>query len=298
VGRFSTDVQVDQYKSKMTADMARAKQCGAEYMPVVFPGTAFHNTDGSPFNQIPRRGGNLYWRQVYNVVSLGAPMIFNAMFDEVDEDTAMYKIAATANDQPAGVQLASMDVDGIKLPNDWYLRLGGAATRMLSGDIPLTPKIPLNPDGSLVTSFPTPEPTPQGQYPMRVQITTSADWTTFNLLSGGVWNEPMLISASPESTNASADKSIFSLNQSLDRAKSGKQVVMVVDVFLSEIHPGQMLTFEIKRGSIGKTTVTLMNSTGVNPVTVKTINWAGLDSSGENPMKFTIPADVFMSSKP
>src|SRR5258708_1319515 len=146
VGLFSTDAQVDHYKLKMAADMARAQECGAEYMPVVFPGTAFHNTAGTPFNQIPRRGGSLYWRQVYNVVSLGAPMIFNAMFDEVDEDTAMYKIAATANDQPAGVQLVSTDVDGISLPKDWYLRLGGAATMMLRGDIPFTHKIPLNPD--------------------------------------------------------------------------------------------------------------------------------------------------------
>ncbi|MGD0750608.1 MAG: hypothetical protein ABSA23_04290, partial [Anaerolineales bacterium] len=264
----------------------------------VFPGTAFHNTAGTPFNQIPRRGGNFYWRQVYNVVSLGAPMIFNAMFDEVDEATAMYKIAATTNDQPAGVQLVTMDVDGTKLPNDWYLRLGGAATMMLRGDIPLTAKIPLNPDGSLVTSFPTLEPTPPGQYHMRVQITTSADWTTFGFLSGGLWNEAVLVSSSPESTNTSLGASLFSLNQSLDRAKSGKQVEMVVDVVLSEVKAGQTLSFEIKRGSIGETTVTLMNSNGATPVTVKIISWAGLDSSGLNPMQFTVPADVFMTSNP
>lgn len=298
VGRFSTDAQVDQYKSKMTADMARAKQCGAEYMPVVFPGTAFHNTAGTPFNQIPRRGGNLYWRQVYNVVALGVPMIFNAMFDEVDEDTAMYKIAATVNDQPAGVQLASMDVDGIKLPNDWYLRLGGAATKMLRGEIPLTPKIPLNADGSLVTTFALPEPTPQGQYKIGIQITTSADWTTFSLISGGQLSDGVLVSSSPEATNASVDTQLFALNQSLDRANSGKQVKMVVDVMLSNVRAGQALTFVIKRGSIGKTTITLMNNMGVTPVTVKTVNWAGIaGSTGENSMQFTVLPDAFMSSK-
>ncbi len=70
-------------------------------------------------------------------------MIYNAMFDEVDEATAMYKIAATVNDQPAGVDLVSMDADGLNLPNDWYLRLAGAATQMLRGDIPLTSDIPI-----------------------------------------------------------------------------------------------------------------------------------------------------------
>ena len=116
----------------------RATECGAEYMPVVFPGTAFHNNNhANLFNDTPRRGGNFYWRQVYNAVSIGVPMIYNAMFDEVDEDTAMYKIAATKNDQPVGVDLVSMDTDGYKLPNDWYLRLAGAATQMLRGEIPL-----------------------------------------------------------------------------------------------------------------------------------------------------------------
>jgi hypothetical protein len=72
-------------------------------------------------------------------------MIYNAMFDEVDEGTAMYKIAATINDQPEGVKLVPLDADGINLPNDWYLRLAGAATQMLRGEIPLTIKIPIKP---------------------------------------------------------------------------------------------------------------------------------------------------------
>jgi hypothetical protein len=145
VERFKTDAQVDEYKSKMILDMAAAKQCNAEYMPVVFPGFSNQNSGGSPFNVTPRRGGNLYWRQVYNAVSINVPMIYNAMFDEVDEGTAMYKIAATINDQPEGVKLLPMDADGINLPNDWYLRLAGAATQMLRGEIPLTIEIPIRP---------------------------------------------------------------------------------------------------------------------------------------------------------
>jgi hypothetical protein len=72
-------------------------------------------------------------------------MIYNAMFDEVDEGTAMYKLAATGNDQPKGVKLVPLDADGLNLPSDWYLRLAGAATQMLRGEIPLTIKIPIQP---------------------------------------------------------------------------------------------------------------------------------------------------------
>ena len=124
-------------------------------------------------------------------------MIYNAMFDEVDEGTAMYKIAATKNDQPAGVDLISMDTDGVKLPNDWYLRLAGAATKMLRGEIPNTERIPLNPDGSLVSAFPTVEPTPV-QFKARIQITTTSDWTTLSMLSGGQLSGVEIISSDPE----------------------------------------------------------------------------------------------------
>jgi hypothetical protein len=145
VERFKTDAAVDEYKSTMQQDMAAASQCGAEYMPVVFPGFSNQNFGGSALNVTPRRGGNLYWRQVYNAVSIGVPMIYNAMFDEVDEGTAVYKIAATSNDQPVGVPLVPLDADGISLPSDWYLRLAGAATQMLRGEIPLTVDIPIQP---------------------------------------------------------------------------------------------------------------------------------------------------------
>jgi len=299
VGRYSSDSEVDSYKTVMQADMVRATQCGAQYMPVVYPGTAFHNdhVGGSAFNLIPRRGGNLYWRQVYNAVSIGAPMIYNAMFDEVDEDTAMYKVAATTNDQPMGVDLLSMDADGIHLPNDWYLCLAGAATKMLRSEIPLTNQIPINRDCSAVAAIPTIPPTPI-IYKMRIIVDTTADWTNFSLLSGGQWLAPQIISSSPEASNASADASLFSLNQSLDRAKAGKHVEMVVEVALTDIQAGQELTFVIKRGSIGKTTVTLQNAIGAQPVTVKTIEWSGIaGSTGENPKQFTVLSDAFMSAK-
>ena len=142
VGRFITDEEVDLWSYRMIADMEKAKKCGADYMPVVWPGTSFHNSErpasnGVPFNRIPRRGGRFYWRQVYDAVSIGAPMIFNAMFDEVDEDTAMYKIAATVNDQPTGVELVSMDADGEKLPNDWYLTTGRSRNQDVAGGNPI-----------------------------------------------------------------------------------------------------------------------------------------------------------------
>lgn len=67
------------------------------------------------------------------------------MFDEMDEGTAMFKLAPTAAELPAQGTFVPLNIDGTNLPGDWYLRLAGAATRMLRGDSPLTAVRPSNP---------------------------------------------------------------------------------------------------------------------------------------------------------
>jgi hypothetical protein len=106
---------------------------GLEYMPVLFPGFSWHNMNPtSPLNPIPRRGGRFYWRQVERALETGSRMIYAAMFDEVDEGTAMFKLAPTRESVPAGVAIVTLDADGEQLPNDWYLQLARDAQRRLS----------------------------------------------------------------------------------------------------------------------------------------------------------------------
>lgn len=57
------------------------------------------------------------------------------MFDEVDEVTAIYKVA---DKTPVGEYFVTYEV----LPNDWYLKPTGAASRMIRGDSPLSRTIP------------------------------------------------------------------------------------------------------------------------------------------------------------
>ncbi|MEI6291530.1 MAG: glycoside hydrolase family 71/99-like protein, partial [Chloroflexota bacterium] len=237
VGRYSSDLEADIYKLTMIDDMKKASACGAEYMPVVFPGTGFHNSSPSvPFNMTPRRGGRFYWRQIYNAVSIGVPVIYNAMFDEVDEDTAMYKIAATKADQPAGVDLVSMDADGEKLPSDWYLQLAGAASRMLRGEIPPNPVIP-------ISSGAAPLPTRAGSQKLRLEISSSSDWATLTLVSGGIFFDPQLVSSSPEALSIEASGNRFGITQTIARANSGKKAALVLDISISALQAGKPLQF-------------------------------------------------------
>jgi hypothetical protein len=67
-------------------------------------------------------------------------MLYAAMFDEVDEGTAMFKVAASRREAPIEVPVVTMDVDGEPLPSDWYLRLARETQRRLDQCFAAGPK--------------------------------------------------------------------------------------------------------------------------------------------------------------
>jgi hypothetical protein len=146
VGRYADIAGADNFRvNQILPDMAVAAANGREYMPVIFPGFSWFNLNGGPLNQIPRNGGTFYWEQAYNAKLSNCTMIYGAMFDEVDEGTAMYKLAPTANEVPAQGSWVPLNIDGFSLPSDWYLRLADDASKMLRGEIPLQKTIPITP---------------------------------------------------------------------------------------------------------------------------------------------------------
>jgi hypothetical protein len=146
VGRYSTTNGADSYRTSITVpDLADCTAHGIDYLPVIFPGFSWTNLNGGPFNQIPRYGGKFYWRQAYNAVRSGCTMIYGAMFDEVDEGTAMYKLAPTAAQLPAQGNFVPLNIDGFTLPSDWYLQLANQAGKMLRGELPLQSAMPISP---------------------------------------------------------------------------------------------------------------------------------------------------------
>jgi hypothetical protein len=146
VGRYSSNSGADSFRNNyIVPDLADCTSHGIDYMPVIFPGFSWTNLNGGPFNQIPRNGGSFYWRQAYNAVRSGCAMVYGAMFDEVDEGTAMYKCVPTAAQLPAQGTFVPLNIDGYNLGSDWYLRLADQAGKMLRGEIPLQSQIPISP---------------------------------------------------------------------------------------------------------------------------------------------------------
>jgi hypothetical protein len=130
VGRFGTLRGVDEQAARgWKPDMEWCRDHKLEYMPVVFPGFSWHNQHHGPLDQIPRQKGKFLWRQFCEAKRLGATMINLAMFDEVDEGTAIFKCT---NDPPTGGGVKLLTFDG--LPSDYYLKLTGLGTRLLRGE--------------------------------------------------------------------------------------------------------------------------------------------------------------------
>jgi pimeloyl-ACP methyl ester carboxylesterase len=138
VGRYATPEAAASYAKKtMEPDFAWCKENKKDYLPVVFPGFSWHNQNPrSPTNSIPRQGGKFLWSQFVAAKKAGATMVYQAMFDEVDEGTAIYKCT---NDVPVGdSKFATFEGK----PSDHYLKLVGAASKMIRGDAPLRDELP------------------------------------------------------------------------------------------------------------------------------------------------------------
>ncbi|MBL8176565.1 MAG: hypothetical protein JNK48_17950, partial [Bryobacterales bacterium] len=144
VGRYATVELADRWKDNMLIpDLKKTAANNQIYMPVIFPGFSWKNLKNNDRpNQIPRLGGEFLWRQAYNAKIAGATVLKIAMFDEVDEATAIFKLAARRSDAPDQGYWLTLDADGHDLPSDWYLRLAGAITRMFHGELDPSPQMP------------------------------------------------------------------------------------------------------------------------------------------------------------
>ena len=130
VGRYQTPEQATKHAEKLVKpDIAWCAEHKLDYLPVIFPGFSWHNMYGTS-TAIPRLKGEFFWTQFRETNRAGANMIYVAMFDEVDEGTAIFKCT---NDVP--VESPFVTYEG--LPSDYYLRLAGQGAKMLRGEVPL-----------------------------------------------------------------------------------------------------------------------------------------------------------------
>ena len=143
VGRYnSPDAAREVAQNERAPDIVWAREHDKAYMPGIFPGFSWHNLMKSrgkdaQMDEIPRLGGEFLWAQAVSAKRAGATMLYVAMFDEIDEGTAIFKVSndALIGDTP-WLTLGS-------LPSDHYLWLTGEIAKILRGEIPATDAMPM-----------------------------------------------------------------------------------------------------------------------------------------------------------
>jgi len=142
VGRYGSLEDAGQKVFEQVAsDLRWTRAHGVDYMPVIFPGFSWHNLkkahgQEAKLDHIPRRGGEFLWRQATAAKRAGAKTIYIAMFDELNEATAIMKCT---NNPPVG-ESEFLTYHG--LPSDHYLWLSGRIAAMLRGEVKADTPLP------------------------------------------------------------------------------------------------------------------------------------------------------------
>ena len=131
VGRFNNLRDVQNYTQEVAPkDLAWCREHGRDFLPVVYPGFSWFNlmkgrNTEAKLDAIPRLKGEFLKAQLNGHIGYGATMIYQAMFDEIDEGTAIFKVT---NTPPVG-DSPFLGYEG--LPTDFYMKMVGDAARRL-----------------------------------------------------------------------------------------------------------------------------------------------------------------------
>jgi Glycosyl hydrolase family 99 len=147
VQRFTPLLQfsdASRYEEQVKADIAWCAARRVDYAPCISAGFSWYNMhhhgrgDNAmlyPLNQIPRQQGRFYWSEISGAIDAKATMLYVAMFDEMDEGTAIFKCTSQP---PTNARFVSYE----NVPPDYYLWLTGEAGKMLRGEIQFSSRIP------------------------------------------------------------------------------------------------------------------------------------------------------------
>ena len=143
VGRYSTPQQAEKYaKTVIAQDLDWCNKKSLDFLPVIFPGFSWQNLQKNhgknvKLDQIPRLKGEFLWSQATAFKKAGTEMLYVAMFDEIDEGTAIFKCT---NEPPVG---ESKFVSYEGLPADHYLWLTGKIRELFIGKLNATGEMPV-----------------------------------------------------------------------------------------------------------------------------------------------------------
>ncbi|MBD5312630.1 MAG: xylosidase [Bacteroides sp.] len=127
VARYTPD-NFDNFRELIADDAVWCHNAGLDYAPLVFPGFSWKNMYGKDTMSIPRLKGKFLQSQIDHSINSGAQMLYVAMFDEIDEGTAIFKCASDVPVDSLGTSFLPIEPG---LDPDHYLKIVGRASKTL-----------------------------------------------------------------------------------------------------------------------------------------------------------------------
>jgi YD repeat-containing protein len=135
----ATNGNIEAQTSTWASDAATFKTHNVKYIPLVFPGTS---AAGPPVTNptAPRRDGYFLWEQYVAASTVGGlNSVFVAMYDEVNEGTAIMPISNTPPAQSPAFYTS------VGYPGDWYEKLTVKGESYLKNNQAVPVNIPIQP---------------------------------------------------------------------------------------------------------------------------------------------------------
>jgi hypothetical protein len=134
VGRYNSESYSRVAGEVLAGDVQWSKANNIDYVPLAFPGFSWGNlkNDTNMYNSIPRGKGEFLWKQMAGARLSGAQSLYVAMFDEIDEGTAIFK-CAREGELPLHGDKKFVGIES-DLRSDHYLWLTGEATKWFHGN--------------------------------------------------------------------------------------------------------------------------------------------------------------------
>lgn len=127
VGRYD-EAGYEAYLPLIKNDIEWCESNGIDYAPLIYPGFSWKNMCGEGSFFVPRNNGRFFQKQIDGALCSGAEMIYVAMFDEIDEGTAIFKCEKTVPLPQNGTEFVPVDS---AIEGDHYLKaVGEASTRL------------------------------------------------------------------------------------------------------------------------------------------------------------------------
>lgn len=137
-------------------------------------------------------------------------------------------------------------------------------------------------------------------YRLRIEFSTTSDWSTLELLNPASVLSARVMSTHGDPVNLEAALPCTALNQPIEAAEAGRSVGVTMDYALDAAATGQPLRFRLQKGALNSSQVRLLWVTGDDAVLIHAIDHRIVVKSDPalNPLTFSVELAVLKDHPP